>query len=154
STSLAHCDIRPAALRQEPVPRFLTRAAPGAVCAPVPRFTQPIEAFLNLTLGSHTVACVGPIGNAQGTARIPGNHDVPGIVHTPAGALGPWFGSLYIINLIQDDPIARWQFFSLFFQFFLRGKPHVSSPFFPVWSGCTPQATLWLPPCLWYLPGP
>ena len=84
STGLAHRDVRPAALRQEAVPRFLICAAPGATCAPVSASAQPVEAFLNLTLGSHTVACVGAIGNVQGAAAIPADQDIPGIVHTPA----------------------------------------------------------------------
>src|SRR5699024_10966286 len=142
STGLAHRDVRPAALRQEAVPRFLICAAPGATCAPVSASAQPVEAFLNLTLGSHTVACVGAIGNVQGAAASPADQHIPRIVRTPAGALRPWFRSLYIIHLIQDAPAARWEFFSPFFPFSLGGNPHVSSPFFPVWSGCTPQATL------------
>ena len=103
---LAHRDVCPTALRQETVPGFLTCASPWAVCASVPPFSQPVEALPDLLLGSYTVACVGAVGNIQGTTSIPVDQDVPGIVHTLAGSLGARLRGMHIIHLIQDDPAA------------------------------------------------
>src|SRR5699024_1740495 len=125
---LAYRDVCPVALRQETVPCFLTCTAPGTTCTPVPPFSKPVEALPDLLLGSHTVAYIGAVDNIQGSASIPVDQDVPGIVHTLAGSLGARLRGLHIIHLIQDDPTTLRKFLSQFFKFTFSGNPHRIPP--------------------------